>query len=544
MSIDVTVNFRLPYDLYFTEKDATFIERKTQTSGASGYELFNHPGWFMCHDSTNKLGLVARKLDIGSKEFLERCLYMVVAVTPNPTKKVTANQAPTARTNIQEITGDISSALSTENLSKGRNVKNGNKSEVRKNDDAQNAGKVNTTLSKTSQLESLTNSTSDKNNSESKRKYEFSSNKTVGGSANQTAPTQKLNAEKIVNNSQVTIASQNALKMNLSILNKTNIVTSHPEQILVHHSKNPQIGWWKTIPSDSEPAKAETAALHIQNTLLGAFTAAKQQAISRNSTSANGIGEIAGKVSYQTQNGGSTVLMQNHNSFNFPNEENRTVNSAAYGSRIFNQQLIRPNSLNQGNKFLAMTNRAPARAHQALPGRQFAQLSAKAAAFVNTALKNQRNPARTRSMGPQRTKGVGLPYGQQQRLNRPLNYYKLQTSSQTRLRTPNIITAPAYSAQGRPLINPAGLTTTVQQAQYKYKQPPLTNNGFKYPPGSWGGMTTVGRQTSVGDNKAFQNYRPTRPFEEKTAAKLEDDMSDKTPDKHGKREQRENGCLR
>ena len=488
----------------------------------------------MCHDVTSKLGLVAKKLDIGSEEFLERCLYMAVAVTKTPTKKAMANQAPTARTNIQEITGDISSAVSTENLSKGLNVKNDNKNEVRKNDHEQNVEKVNTTLSKSPQLESVTNSTSDKNNSEAKRKYEFSFNKTAEGSSNQTAATQKLNGEKIVNNTQVTNASQNALKTNISILNETKIMASHPEQAFVHHNNNPQVGLSKNNPSESEPAKAETAALHIQNTLLGAFTAAKQQATSTNSTIANGIGEVAGKVSYETQNGGSTVLMQNHNSLNFLKAENRTANVDTYGSRQFHQQLIRPNIQNQEDKFLPMTNREPANAQQALPGRQFAQLNAKAAAFVNTALKNQRNQARTHAMGPQRTKGVGLLYGQQQRLNQPFNYYRQQMSPQ-RLRTPNIITAPAHSAQRRPLISTARFPTTVQQAQYKYRQPPLANSGFKHPPSSWGGMMTVGGQPLVGGNKAFQNYRPTRPFEEKTAAKLEDDMSDKTPDKQGNR---------
>ena len=65
-----TFNKWLIYVIQSSEKDATFIERKTQTKGAAAYELFNHPGWFMCHDTSSKFGLVAKNVDIGSHEFL------------------------------------------------------------------------------------------------------------------------------------------------------------------------------------------------------------------------------------------------------------------------------------------------------------------------------------------------------------------------------------------------------------------------------------------------------------------------------------------
>ena len=108
-----------------SEKDATFIERKTQTRGAAAYELFNHPGWFMCHDTSSKFGLVARKVEIKSREFLLGCLYMAVA--QKPTKQElkerlklsdVKNESAEARGNVRNISGIISNDVSPENLVK------------------------------------------------------------------------------------------------------------------------------------------------------------------------------------------------------------------------------------------------------------------------------------------------------------------------------------------------------------------------------------------------------------------------------------------
>ena len=106
----------------FSEKDATFVERKTQTKGAIAYELFNHPGWFMCHNTNSPFGLVAQEAEIGSHEFLIGCLYMEIPQKPAKqdlqerrkldTVKKSQERAPigAVRNNTGIITNDNSTA--------------------------------------------------------------------------------------------------------------------------------------------------------------------------------------------------------------------------------------------------------------------------------------------------------------------------------------------------------------------------------------------------------------------------------------------------
>ncbi|XP_068679091.1 uncharacterized protein [Montipora foliosa] len=514
------------------EKDATFVERKTQTKGAAGYELFNHPGWFMCHDTTSKLGLVAKKLEIASKEFLEGCLYMAVQVKTNPTKKTTANEAPTARATVQEITGDISNAVSTENLPKVNQSKNGNDSEVVNSNDQQNFTNVNNTLTNLQQLEALTDSTSGKHRDNAKLKDTLSVNKTAGSSSNQTAATQLSHGKKKVNITQVANASQNALKVNMNLLNNTNIMASRAEKKLVNQSDNLPIGLSKSNSPDSEPANATSAAHHIQSTLQDAFTAAKQQAINMNLTSANVMGVVAGKVNYLPQTGSTSALKQHQNPVNLPTTPTQAV--YGYGPDQINENFKFLNRANQGNKFQPMTNGGRGPTQPAIPGGQLAQIRAKAAALVDTAFKNQQHQARIPAMGQQRPKDVSLIYGQRQQVNLPLTYFKQLMSPPKSLRAPNYITAPAHASQARPLISPGSVLITAPQPQFGYKQTPLTNSGFKFPLNNWAGMASAGRQNFFGGSQALKNFRPTRPFEEKANSKLEDDMSNKQPDKNDK----------
>ncbi|XP_031566262.1 uncharacterized protein LOC116301362 [Actinia tenebrosa] len=57
------------------EKDATFLERNPFGPNSIALELFTHPGWFMCHDTTKPFALKAVSKVVRSKEFDQKCVF-------------------------------------------------------------------------------------------------------------------------------------------------------------------------------------------------------------------------------------------------------------------------------------------------------------------------------------------------------------------------------------------------------------------------------------------------------------------------------------
>ena len=512
----------------------------------------------MCHDTKSAFGLVAKKLEIGSNDFLVGCLYMSVAVTNSPTKKITTDENGTVRTNIHNITGIISNDVSPENLAKADNFNSGSKSKVVINNDQQSVGKSNATVSKLQQPKLLSNSTSVKNTGAAKPMDIASGNNIV---ANSTKPDVK-NA----NDAHVTNVTQNTLKPNIDLLNKTNILASHKATSLTRNNnktlkdhatvtlqnqfeasgnanKGNQKGLSKQKSPYSESADEGSAALHIQNALQGAFMTAKhaQQtqtglANGKNLKLAKGI-NVAEGTPNQLHKGSSPALQQNQNGLHLPIGPNKAANQN--GPSQFNLHFEFPIGQTQGNNFHQTVNGLPGPAQLALPG-QLAEITAKALGLIKSGVNNQQN----HQMGLQFTKGVGLPLQQQQQqqqkqqqFHRPVNYLKQQMRPQASFRAPNFLTAPERVTPVRPLANSFAMKG--QRPQFAYKQAPLVNSGYNYhyPFKSWRGMASVGKQSLVGNSALFHGITPTKPFIEKTSAKLEDDMSSKIPDKNGRYEE-------
>ena len=520
----------------------------------------------MCHDTNSTFGLVAKKLEIGSNDFLVGCLYMSVAVTNNPTKKITTDENGTARANIHNITSIISNDVSPENLAKADNFNSGSESKVATNNGKQSVGKGNATVGNLQQPKLLSNPTSDKNIGAAKPMDIASGNNTVANSTKQMVAIKQLNDEKNVNDTHVMNATQNTLKPNIDLLNKTNILASHKatsllrnnSKTLEHHaaeslqnhfeaSGNANTGNQKSLSKQkspySESADQGSAALHIQNALQGAFMEAKhaQQtqmglANGKNLKLAKGIGVAEGTPN-QLHKGSSPALQQNQNGLHLPIGPNKAANQN--GPSQFNLHFEFPIGQTQGNNFHQTVNGLPGPAQLALPG-QLAQITAKALGLMKSGVKNQQN----QQMGLQYSKGAGLPFTQQQQqqrkqqqFHRPVNYLKQQMGPQASFRAPNFVTSPEQVTPGRPLANPFAVKG--QRPQFAYKQTPLVNSGYNYhyPFKSWGGMVSVGKQSLVGNSALFHGITPTKPFAEKTSAKLEDDMSSKIPDKNGRYEE-------
>ena len=511
----------------------------------------------MCHDTKSKFGLVARKLEIESNDFLMGCLYMSLAVPNKPTKKTTNDEGGVTRANIHNITGIISNDVSPENLSKADNLNNVSESKVV--NDQKSIGKSNATVSDLQKPKLLSNLTSGKNSSAAKSINEASGNVTV---AKQMVANKQLNDAENVNDTHVTNITQNTLKPNIDLLNKTNILASHkatsPSQgnnttvgdhaveSLQNHfeaSGNANKGNQKSLSKQkspySESADEGSAALHIQNALQGAFMAAKQAqqtqmglANGKNLTFAKGIG-VAEEKPNQLNKGSSPALQQNLNGLYLPTGPNKAANVNRPSQ--FNLHFEFPNGPTQGNHLHQTINGLPAPAQLALPG-QLAQITAKALGLIKSEFKNQQN----QQMGLQYTKGAGLPFTQQQQqqqFQRPINYLKQQMRPQASFRGSSFETAPEHVTPRKPLANAFGMKG--QRPQFAYKQVPLVNNGYNYhhPYKSWEGMVSVGKQSLVGNSALFHGITPTKPFIEKTSAKLDDDMSSKIPDKNGRCEE-------
>ena len=508
----------------------------------------------MCHDTKSTFGLVAKKLEIGSNDFLVGCLYMSVAVPRIPTKKPTEEQPASTRGDIHNITGIISNDVSAENLAKGTKLMNGSQNMTAK--DQQTLSTINTTGSKPVQhLQVLSNSTSDEtsgNDLPSDIKVEIEKKPMV-------STKQSVN-EKIVNDAHTANDTQNALKLNTDLLNKTSILAYHKGN-KVSHKNNKTV---KDLPSpkapnttskgnekslanqkspDSGSADDGSAALHILNALQGAFKVAKQQGevgihTGKNLTSENGIGVAAGETNL-TQKVNSVVMQTDQTALQLPITSNKVTNENA--PKQFNLHFEFPNGPNQGHNFRQTVNGLSGPANFPLPG-QLAQIAVKALGFVHNAFKGQPKQQGYQQVGLQHTKGAALPFmkqqqppqqHQQQQFRRPVNYYKQPMHPQANYRAPVFRTASAHALPGTPLANPYVMKG--QHSQSAFKQAPFVNSGYSYPNPfkNWRGVASVGKQ-SFGNSASYPNVSPTKPFQEKSSARLADDMSTKIPNKYGR----------
>lgn len=514
----------------------------------------------MCHDTKSSFGLVAKKLEIGSNDFLVGCLYMSVAEPRTPTKKPTEEQPASTRGDIQNITDIISNDVSAENLAKGNKLMNGSQGTAVK--DQQSLSTINTTDSKPAQqLTVLSNSTSHKTSDN-----DMPSDIKVEIETKPMASTKQSAVEKIVNDAHIANDTQNTLKPNTDLLNKTSILASHKGNKFSQKnnkivedlasakapnttSKGNEESLAKQKSPDSGSADDGSATLHILNALQGAFKVAKQKGevgihTGKSLTTENGIRVTAGETNL-TQKGKSVVLQQGQTGLHSPITPNKVTNENA--PKQFNLHFEFPNGPNQGNNYRQSVNGLPGPANFPLSG-QLAQTAAKVLGFVQNAFKGQPKPPVYQQVGSQNTKGAGLPFmkqqqqqpqhHQQQQFHRPVDYYKQPMHPQANFRPPIFRTAPAHALLGRPLTNP--FVIKGQHSQSAFKQAPFVNSGYSYPYPfkNWRGVASVGKQSLVGNSASYPNISPTKPFHEKTSARLDDDMSTRTPTKYG-REQRQ-----
>ncbi|XP_022797092.1 uncharacterized protein LOC111335454 [Stylophora pistillata] len=550
------------------EKDATFIERKTQTKGAAAYELFNHPGWFMCHDTSSKFGLVAKNVDIGSHEFLLGCLYMAVAQTPtkkdlkerlklSPTKKESAE----ARANVRNFSGIISNDVSVENLGKDtpKNESGGSLAKgvslisgrFNKTDDAQLSNKTNSGKSNGAPL-ALSNVTAGKNGS---FELTFDDDSDTMNSTKQTNRTGLLHGLKSAD-----------VTLELQVTNGTRKpqidLQKEKQEVVITDTGNGFSGKGKNKLEAPTTNKLESNPTFYNR--LGKSSSsitAKINPLVRENTAAvnkNQTGKIQSLAQMKT---------------NLQLKGNAIVSNKDIAGKI--QPFARPkiNSLNKGN--FSILNKNPTGQLQSFVSKQatnqpnpygkqqftlnfefpnedkttpntlpnqLAKITAKALGFIHSAYRSQQSQQQQQNSAQQFTR-LGPVFRQQQQPQQQqqqqkqkqqeqfqgtLNYLNQQIPPQKILSAPhNFLNAPALVSPGGPLVNQLAFKTPNSQLprqQLNKPGPPQLLNSYKFPGKSWGGLISVGKQSLMGNSANFHNYIQNGVNKQgKSRAKLDDE---------------------
>lgn len=536
----------------FSEKDATFIERKTQTKGAAAYELFNHPGWFMCHDTSSTFGLVAKKLEIKSQEFLLGCLYMAVAQKSSKPDlkqrlKLTdmKNESGETRESVRNISGIIFNDVSAENLMQEHPGNQSNKTNelnlLSKTDITAKKDEVAAKL--------LSNSTAGKNNSfakisEPESDSTFANNSTNGKSDFKS--TDKLRDANVTENVHVTNVTQ---KLKIDLQNKTSMLAAHQgKQPLMNDKKtiedlvsNNLINSFKLAGSANEENHVATQ----EQTNPNVESAEKGSAVAKQTAQAfgQGIASVGAKINPQYK-GDTLPFQKNQKGLPAPFAPKQASNANLnMQPKQFTAHIEFPNKKHYPNGTLA-DGKLPSTSSSQL-AKITAQATAAALGFIQNALQNPR-PRKTLKY----TKaGANFPFQQQQQqrqqnhFQRPIAYVNQQMRPQALFRgPPNYIYAPAPIAPRRPLVNPFAVKGP--NSQFAYQQfktaPPqqLFNKGYRYqyPRKGWGGLVSVGKQSLVGNSDNFHWSVQNKPnVLDKSKARLEDGTPSKISGEHGEK---------
>ena len=507
----------------------------------------------MCHDTKSKFGLVAKKLEIGSNEFLVGCLYMVVAQNPTRKKsfvgKTMKEEDASSRQSIHNITDIISNDVSVKNLAKQLVVGNGTANPVDKTIGHVLSKKNGTAKTDQASSKPLSNSTSFGNTTATKAMDKTLVNKAALNStkkATHSNASKPLNDQKTSTDPLVTNFTQNTPTSKTAFQKETNgmagaLKGKQPLQTDKKKVQDPYPGLSQSTKNNSNKdvgvkqknpvsgSKAEgSVADDLQNALQGAFMAAKQPAQMGPTAQNSNLGKLEGpaltKLNYQQKSvSGQHPLALNKNGpkqfdlhFEFPTDSPNLSGPAQFS----------------------------------LPG-QLAQITAKAfGLFQSAALKNGRQG--TQQMGQHYIKGAaGLPFlhkpQRQQRprpqaFRQPLPYLNQQMplrtkpishhiSAQASPLGPNFINMPVRS--GRPLQHQFAVKSPGVQTQF-----PLLYRGYNYQHpmrSEWEGIASVGKQSLEGNRVQYQHNAQgiAQNFRHKTSENLDNDNKDL--DKQGER---------
>lgn len=526
----------------FSEKDATFIERKTQTKGAAAYELFNHPGWFMCHDTSSRFGLVAKQLEIKSQEFLLGCLYMAVA--QKSTKhdlKLTdiKNESGETRQSVRNISGIISNDVSAENIMQEQAGNQSNKT-----NELNLSSKTDITAKKDEVASKLSsNSTAGKNNGFVQILQQELDSALVKNSTKENTDlksTGKLRDANVTENWNVTNVTQ---KPKIDLLNKTSMLAAHQEKQLLRNDKKKIEDLENTnnlndISKLAGNANEENHLAIQEQTNPNVESAEKGTAIAKQTAQALGQGITSVAAMTHPQ------LQKNQKVFLAPFAPNLAANANLnMQPKQLAAHLKFPNEKHYANGTLA-NGKTPSTSSSQME-KITAQATATAMNFIQHALQNSRQQHTLKYTKA----GANFPFQQQHlqrqqnRFPRPIAYLNQKLRPQALFRNPpNYIYAPAPIAPRRPLINPfavKGPNSQFAYQQFKTTAPQqLFNNGYgyQYPRKGWSGLVSVGKQSLVGSSANFHGRVQSKPkVLENSEAKLEDEMSRKVSEEKGKK---------
>lgn len=511
----------------------------------------------MCHDTKSKFGLVAKKLEIGSNEFIVGCLYMVVAQNPTRKKsfvgKTMKEEDASPRQSIHNITDIISNDVSVKNLAKQLVVGNGTANPVDKTIGHVLSKKNGTAKNDQASSKPLLNSTSFGNTTATKTMDKALVNKTVVNStkkATHSNASKPLNEQKTSTDPLVTNFTQNMPMSKKGFQKETNgmAVAQKGKQPLKTEEKkgqDPSAGLSQSTKNNSNkdvgakqknPVSGSTAegsvADDLRNALQGAFMAAKQPAQMGLSTAQNSnLGKLEGPA------------LTNHQQKSASGQHPLALNKNG------------PKQFDLHFEFPTDSPNLSGTAQLSLPG-QLAQITAKALGlFQNAALKNGRQG--TQQMGQHYTKGAaGLPFlhkaqhqqrPQPQAFRQPLPYLNQQMPLRTKPISnhispqasplgPNFINMPVRS--GRPLQHQFAVKRPGVQTQFPYTQFPLLYRGYNYQHpirSEWEGIASVGKQSLEGNRVQYQHNAQgiAQNFRHKTSENLDNDSKDL--DKQGER---------
>lgn len=511
----------------------------------------------MCHDTKSKFGLVAKKLEIGSNEFLVGCLYMVVA--QNPTRKKSfvgrtmKEEDVSTRESIHNITDIISNDVSVKNLAKQLVVGNETANTVDKTIGHVLSKKNGTAKSDQVSSKPLSNSTSLGNTTATKTMDKTLVNIAIVNStkkATHSNASKPLNDQKTSTDPLVTNFTQNTPMTKTGFQKETNGMADaqkgkQPLKTEEKIGQDPSAGLSQSTKNNSNkyvgakqknPVSGSTAggsvADDLKNALQGAFMAAKQPAQMGLSIAQN---SNLGKL------GVPALTKLNHQQKSVSGQHPLALNKNG------------PKQFDLHFEFPTDSPNLSGPVQFSLPG-QLAQITAKALGlFQNAALKNGRQG--TQQMGQHYAKGAaGLPFlhkpqhqqrPQPQAFRQPLPYLNQQMPLQTKPFSqhispqasplgPNFINMPVRS--GRPLQHQSAVKSPGVQTQFPYTQFPLLYRGYSYQHpirSEWEGIASVGKQSLEGNRVQYQHNAQgiAQNFRHKTS----EDNDSKDLDKQGER---------
>lgn len=512
----------------------------------------------MCHDTKSKFGLVAKKLEIGSNEFLVGCLYMVVAQNPTRKKsfvgKTMKEEDASSRQSIHNITDIISNDVSVKNLAKQLVVGNGTANPVDKTIGHVLSKKNGTAKTDQASSKPLSNSTSFGNTTATKAMDKTLVNKAALNStkkATHSNASKPLNDQKTSTDPLVTNFTQNTPTSKTAFQKETNgmagaLKGKQPLQTDKKKVQDPSPGLSQSTKNNSNKdvgvkqknpvsgSKAEgSVADDLQNALQGAFMAAKQPAQMGPTAQNSNLGKLEGPA----------LTKLNHQQKSVSGQHPLALNKNG------------PKQFDLHFEFPTDSPNLSGPAQFSLPG-QLAQITAKALGlFQSAALKNGRQG--TQQMGQHYTKGTaGLPFlhkpQRQQRprpqaFRQPLPYLNQQMPLRTKPIShhispqasplgPNFINMPVRS--GRPLQHQFAVKSPGVQTQFPYTQFPPLYRGYNYQHpmrSEWEGIASVGKQSLEGNRVQYQHNAQgiAQNFRHKTSENLDNDNKDL--DKQGER---------